>query len=167
MTTIIERTPNRVTVSMSTRRWNRMLQLEETYKLARIIKRSMKQVESESAMTPEETIAALRALWKLAEDFRAAYKRLKKRHKSLEADFERLLASLLINPLQGVELEGGARKVRLAISSKGRGKSGGARVIIRIRIMADELQLLYIYDKSDFENINDTYLRDVMKRMDE
>ena len=62
MTTIIERTPNRVTVSMSTRRWNRMLQLEETYKLARIIKRSMKQVESESAMTPEETIAALRAL---------------------------------------------------------------------------------------------------------
>ena len=104
---------------------------------------------------------------RMSEDFRAAYKRLKKRHKSLEADFERLLASLLINPLQGVELEGGARKVRLAISSKGRGKSGGARVIIRIRIIADELQLLYIYDKSDFENINDTYLRDVMKRMDE
>ena len=104
---------------------------------------------------------------RMSEDFRAAYKRLKKRHKSLEADFERLLASLLINPLQGVELEGGARKVRLAISSKCRGKSGGARVIIRIRIMADELQLLYIYDKSDFENINDTYLRDVMKRMDE
>ena len=62
MTTIIERTPNRVTVSMSTRRWNRMLQLEETYKLARIIKRSMKQVESEPVMTIEDTVAALRAL---------------------------------------------------------------------------------------------------------
>lgn len=95
---------------------------------------------------------------KISEDFRVAYKRLKKRYKSLEAYFERLLASLL---------EGGVRKVRLAITSKGRGKSGGARVIIRVRIVADELQLLYIYDKSDFENVNDAYLRDIMKRMEQ
>jgi len=47
---------------MSTRRWNRMLQLEETYKLARIIKRSMKQVEFEPSMTPEQAVEALRAL---------------------------------------------------------------------------------------------------------
>ena len=103
---------------------------------------------------------------RMSEDFCVAYKRLKKRHKSLEDDFERLLSSLLQNPMQGVELESGVRKVRLAISSKGRGKSGGARVIIRVRIVADELQLLYIYDKSDFGNISDTYLRDIMKRMD-
>ena len=103
----------------------------------------------------------------MSEDFRAAYKRLKKRHKSLEQDFEQLLASLLQNPMQGLELDGGARKVRLAITSKGRGKSGGARVIIRVRIVRDELQLLYIYDKSDFENISDAYLRDVLKRMEE
>ena len=103
----------------------------------------------------------------MSEDFRAAYKRLKKRHKSLEQDFEQLLASLLQDPMQGVELDGGARKVRLAITSKGRGKSGGARVIIRVRIVRDELQLLYIYDKSDFENISDAYLRDVLKRMEE
>ena len=104
---------------------------------------------------------------RMSEDFRAAYKRLNKRHKSLEQDFEQLLASLLQNPMQGVELDGGARKVRLAITSKGRGKSGGARVIIRVRIVRDELQLLYIYDKSDFENISDAYLRDVLKRMEE
>ena len=104
---------------------------------------------------------------RMSEDFRVAYKRLKKRHKSLEQDFEQLLASLLQNPMQGVELDGGARKVRLAITSKGRGKSGGARVIIRVRIVRDELQLLYIYDKSDFENISDAYLRDVLKRMEE
>ena len=103
---------------------------------------------------------------RISEEFRIAFKRLKKRHKSLETDFEQLLASLLLDPMQGVELEGGARKVRLAITSKGRGKSGGARVIIRIRIVADELQLLYIYDKADFNNINDAYLRDVMRRMD-
>ena len=56
--------------------------------------------------------------------------------------------------------------MRLAITSKGRGKSGGARVIIRVRIVADELQLLYIYDKSDYENVSDTFLRDVMERME-
>ena len=103
---------------------------------------------------------------RISEEFRIAFKRLKKRHKSLETDFEQLLASLLLDPMQGVELEGGARKVRLAITSKGRGKSGGARVIIRVRIVADELQLLYIYDKADFDNINDAYLRDVMRRME-
>ena len=68
--------------------------------------------------------------------------------------------------MQGVELDEGVRKVRLAITSKGRGKSGGARVIIRVRIVSDELQLLYIYDKADFENVSDTFLRDVMKRME-
>lgn len=103
---------------------------------------------------------------RISEDFRIAFKRLKKRHKSLQQDFERLFASLLKDPFQGVEIESDVRKVRLAITSKGRGKSGGARVIIRVRIVADELQLLYIYDKADFENVSDAFLRDVMKRME-
>ena len=102
---------------------------------------------------------------KISEDFKISYKHLKKRYKSLDSDFERLLNSLLQNPLQGVELSGGARKIRLAITSKGRGKSGGARVIIRVRIVQDELQLLYIYDKSDMGNISDIYLRELLKRM--
>ena len=103
---------------------------------------------------------------RMSEDFRASYKLLKKRHKSLETDFERLLASLLEKPMQDVELAGGVRKVRMAITSKGRGKSGGARVIIRVRIVDDELQLLYIYDKADMENVSEAFLRDVMKRME-
>jgi hypothetical protein len=103
---------------------------------------------------------------RISDDFKIAYKRLKKRHKSLQADFEGLLASLLENPEQGVELIDGARKIRLAITSKGRGKSGGARVIIRARIVEDELQLLYIYDKADYENISDNFLRDILKRME-
>lgn len=102
---------------------------------------------------------------KISADFRASFKQLKKRHKSLQADFERLLSSLLKNPLQGVELSGGARKIRLAISSKGKGKSGGARVIIRVLLIEDELHLLYIYDKADMGNISDAYLRDLLQRM--
>ena len=97
---------------------------------------------------------------RMSDDFKVAYKRLKKRHRSLEADFERLLLSLMENPNQGVELIDGA------IRSKRRGRSGGARVIIRARIVEDELQLIYIYDKADFENVSDAFLRDVLKRME-
>jgi len=62
MDPIVEKTSRRVTVSMGTWRWNRMLRLEEAYKLARVIKCSMKQVVSELSLTPDEAMAALRAL---------------------------------------------------------------------------------------------------------
>ena len=62
MNAVIERTPKSVTVRMSTRRWNRMLELEQTYKLARIISRSMNQVDSEPSMTPQEAMESLKAL---------------------------------------------------------------------------------------------------------
>jgi hypothetical protein len=103
---------------------------------------------------------------RISDDFKVAFKRLKKRHVSLQSDFERLLASLLENPEQGIELAYGLRKIRLPITSKGRGKSGGARVIIRARIVEDELQLIYIYDKADYNNISDVFLRDILKRME-
>lgn len=102
---------------------------------------------------------------RISDEFKTAYKRLKKKHKSLEADFEALLMSLQENPCQGVEILDEVRKIRMNITSKGRGKSGGARVIVRIRIVMDEIQLLYIYDKADFENVSDAYLRDILKRM--
>ena len=102
---------------------------------------------------------------RISDEFKTAYKRLKKKHKSLESDFERLLLSLQENPYQGVEILDDIWKIRMNITSKGRGKSGGARVIIRVRIVMDELQLLYIYDKADFENVSDSYLRDILKRM--
>ena len=102
---------------------------------------------------------------RISDEFKASYKRLKKKHKSLEADFEKLLLSLQENPYQGVEILDDIWKIRMNITSKGRGKSGGARVIVRVRIVMEELQLLYIYDKADFENVSDSYLRDILKRM--
>lgn len=59
----------------------------------------------------------------------------------------------------------GIRKIRLAITSKGKGKSGGARVVIPVNIIEDELAFLFIYDKSDLANVSDSYLRDILKRM--
>jgi mRNA-degrading endonuclease RelE of RelBE toxin-antitoxin system len=82
-------------------------------------------------------------------------KRLVKKHASIAADFAALLQSLEDNPTQGVGIRRGAYKVRMPITSKGKGKSGGARVITYIRVNKDTLYLLDIYDKSERENIDD------------
>ena len=62
-------------------------------------------------------------------DFIKKAKGLKKKHPSLTDDLEELEKSLIINPKQGDDLGGGLYKVRLAIKSKGKGKSGGYRII--------------------------------------
>ncbi|MBQ8601106.1 MAG: hypothetical protein IJ413_00950 [Bacteroides sp.] len=52
---------------------------------------------------------------RISDEFKSAYKRLKKKHKSLEADFEALLVSLQANPRQGVEILEDIWKIRLNI----------------------------------------------------
>ena len=59
---VLERNTRNVTVRMSVSRWNRILELEQAYRLAQAIKRSRKQVETAPSMSPEEAIEALRAL---------------------------------------------------------------------------------------------------------
>ena len=54
---------------------------------------------------------------------------LAKRYKSFKSDLINLQASLLSSPELGIDLGNGVRKVRMAIASKNRGKSHGARVI--------------------------------------
>lgn len=70
--------------------------------------------------------------------------------------------SLEKNPMQGDELSPGIRKIRLAIVSKGKGKSGGARVIT-YTICASESEgrvyLVDVYDKSDFSTVSVSILK--------
>lgn len=50
----------------------------------------------------------------------------------------------------------GLRKIRMVITSKGRGKSGGVRVItLNVAFDADSVEILLvsIYDKTERENI--------------
>lgn len=84
-------------------------------------------------------------------------KRLAKKYKSLKEDLMSLSASLLDNPTQGADLGGGVRKVRMSIGSKGRGKSGGARVITYTVLVDEEsgiITLIAIYDKSEQDTIS-------------
>lgn len=63
-------------------------------------------------------------------EFKREYKRLSKKYASLENDLKILIAELEQNPTCGTTLGNNAFKIRLAISSKNKGKSGSARVIL-------------------------------------
>lgn len=98
-------------------------------------------------------------------EFLKELKHLSKRYKSLKDDVAALGVSLQENPLQGVDLGKGLHKVRMAITSKGRGKSGGARVITYFVILTEidsEIKLLTIYDKSERETIEDKELLELL-----
>ena len=91
-------------------------------------------------------------------------KRMAKRYASFRDDYAELLKELKDNPFAGSDLGGGIRKVRMAIASKGKGKSGGARVItytadVIIHTRNGELVLLSVYDKSDQSTISDKEIK--------
>ncbi len=54
-------------------------------------------------------------------------------------------------------------KIRLAIKSKGKGKSGGKRVITNFLFTDDVIFLLTIFDKSQKENLTDKELGELLK----
>lgn len=92
-------------------------------------------------------------------------KNLSKKHRSVPKDYEKLLDDLEKNPKMGDEIIQNCFKIRMAISSKGKGKSGGARVITFVYIQDETVYLLSIYDKSDQENISDKELRDLIQSL--
>ena len=82
-------------------------------------------------------------------------KKLAKKYPSIKADYKVLIDSLKEVPKQGQPLGKDCYKIRLAITSKGKGKSGGCRIIICVKIIANSVYLLSIYDKSDIETITE------------
>jgi hypothetical protein len=88
-------------------------------------------------------------------DFKREYKKLAKKYLSLDLDMKDLVDELKENPTLGTPLGNNTFKIRLAISSKNKGKSGGARIITYSIMEDNELYLLSIYDKSDPASISD------------
>lgn len=71
----------------------------------------------------------------------------------------KLRSDLLENPTIGKFLGNNVYKIRMVITSKGKGKSGGARVISYVYVQEELLFLLSIYDKSKKENITDNEIK--------
>lgn len=110
----------------------------------------------------------------ITKSFKAAAKPLLKKYKSLSKDLLNLEKDLSKTPRLGTPLGKDTYKIRLKITSKGKGKSGGARVISLIEttlvgfaeIVSDEeiiVNLLTIYDKSDVETISDKELKELIQ----
>ena len=67
-----------------------------------------------------------------------------------------------MRPETGKSIGHGCYKIRLAIASKGTGKSGGARVITYVRVVQETVFLLTIYDKSERASISDQQVRELV-----
>ena len=88
-------------------------------------------------------------------NFERKVKRLSKKYLSLKADLTPVFNQLSINPTFGKPLGNNCYKIRISISSKGQGKSGGARLITYVRFVKETVYLIDIYDKSLKESISE------------
>ncbi|HAH55944.1 MAG TPA: hypothetical protein DCM02_11860 [Flavobacterium sp.] len=91
--------------------------------------------------------------------FERKLKRLAKKYKSLASDLVSVIDELIENPTLGTPIGKDCYKLRIAIASKGKGKSGGARMITYVRIVKQTVFLMDIYDKSEQANITDKELQ--------
>ena len=100
--------------------------------------------------------------------FDVAAKKLVKKYPSFKEDLVNFGKSLLENPKQGVELAPGIRKIRMAIKSKGKGKSGGARVIT-FNVLTDvengHVIFLLLYDKEDASTVKVNVVKQLVRDM--
>ncbi|MCQ2244454.1 MAG: type II toxin-antitoxin system RelE/ParE family toxin [Bacteroidaceae bacterium] len=102
-------------------------------------------------------------------EFDRRAKRLAKKYKSLKTDLQQLVTTLRQVPTHGTDLGGGVYKIRIAISSKSSGKSGGGRVITYAVKVAEpdsyEVTLLTIYDKSEISSVTDAYTKELVQQV--
>ncbi len=96
-------------------------------------------------------------------NFKKEAKQLSKKFHSLKNELELLEKLLENNPQTGFSLGNNCYKIRLAIESKGKGKSGGGRVITYVYVEKTTVYLLSIFDKSEQENISDNDLKEFLK----
>lgn len=114
---------------------------------------------------------------RVTKGFRRQAKPLLKKYPSLKSELFQLQDLLHSTPNAGVGIMPGVFKIRLAVKSKGKGKSGGLRVITFLEtVVVAEFEekyeslvfvnLIAIYDKSEVENIADTEIKKYIRDME-
>jgi mRNA-degrading endonuclease RelE of RelBE toxin-antitoxin system len=103
---------------------------------------------------------------KFISNFDKEIKKLAKKYPSIKQDLLELLEEIIEDPFLGEPLGRDCYKIRMAITSKNKGKSGGSRVTTCVKVMNETVFLLSIYDKSEQENIEDSTLKSLLKAND-
>lgn len=88
-----------------------------------------------------------------------------KKFPSLKNELAILIHELRQNPTKGTEIGQNCFKIRLSIASKGKGKSGGARIITHLVYIDETIFLLSIYNKSEIENLTDKEILELIKQI--
>ena len=112
----------------------------------------------------------MKVVFDYLDEFERGAKALRKKYPSFESDYDTFLNELEANPFSGESLGQHTYKNRMAIASKGKGKSGGARVLTyNLQRQSDDevlITLMSIYDKSDIENVSDAYIRSLVRQIE-
>ena len=95
--------------------------------------------------------------------FERQARRLMKKFPSLREEIQTLISKLKKEPEKGIPIGHDCYKIRLAIASKRKGKSGGARIITHFIYKNATIYLLSIYDKSEMENLSDKEILGLLK----
>lgn len=93
-------------------------------------------------------------------------KRLLKKYHTLQNSLKNLENALLLDPKMGITYGSNIYKVRLADGSKGKGKSGGFRVITYVIEETEEstnIYLITIFDKSEEASINKDDIKEILR----
>ena len=93
-------------------------------------------------------------------------KRLVKKFPSLKNEYANLINDLSENPEKGIFLGNNCYKIRLSIRSKGKGKSGGARIITYIYKTTKTIYLLSIYDKGEKSDLKPNELSTMIESLE-
>ena len=98
------------------------------------------------------------------ETFTRAVKKLQKRFKSIEDNCDKFLDNIQCTDDLGIHIGNGIYKVRISNSNKQSGKSSGYRLISYLKLIDKKLYLMYIYDKSDLDNISEKEIDTLVKK---
>jgi len=94
--------------------------------------------------------------------FERQAKKLIKKYPSLKTEIFEIVKALKVNPAIGISLGKNCFKIRISIASKGKGKSGGARIVTNFVLQENTIFLLTIYDKSEKSTITDKELSELL-----
>jgi mRNA-degrading endonuclease RelE of RelBE toxin-antitoxin system len=117
----------------------------------------------------------VKVIVRVSKSFKRQAKPLLKKFSSLNNELIQLENELVDNPRLGKPIGQDSYKIRLAVKSKGKGKSGGLRIISHldaeiIGLIETEddtiiVNLISIYDKSDTGTISDNELSDLISAL--
>lgn len=98
----------------------------------------------------------------LSANFKKEAKRLHKKYPSLKIELKELFDLLEENPTTGIPLGNDIYKIRLAIASKNKGKSGGARILYFFKVTEATILLFSIFNKGEIDNLTDRQIQELI-----